>query len=127
MSSTLWAAFGAQAVAIIAGITGLVRWLLNRHLTDSTQTATLERIAAWFPHETPDAPESLPSKVDRVAGVATEALEVARTTGADLVMHMREEERLRVADAEDRQQRQGRIDDLLDQLTKSNPEIRRPA
>jgi len=117
-------ALGAQAVAIIAAAAGLGRWYLGRHLSGHDQLQTLERVASWFPDQVPGAPESLPAKVDRVESAAVEALEVAKQTGSDLLAHMREEERLRVADVDDRRARQAKLDQLIDQLTAGNPEVR---
>ena len=120
----LAAALTAQAVAIVAGIAAFLRWFLAQHVSDVEQARTLDRVASWFPDQTPGAPESLPAKVDRVEAIGIEALQVASQTGSDLLAHMQEEERLRREDSELRAERQAQLDRLLDQLTAGNPEVR---
>jgi len=120
----LAAALTAQAVAIVAGIAAFLRWFLAQHVSDVEQERTLDRVASWFPDQTPGAPESLPAKVDRVEAISAQALMVATQTGSDLLAHMQEEERLRVLDAEQRSERQATTDRLLDQLTALYPEVR---
>jgi hypothetical protein len=117
-------ALAAQAVAILGAAAALGRWYLGQQLADHDAGSTLDRIASWFPEQTPDAPESLPAKVDRVEALGTQALAVAEQNASDLLAHMQEEERLRRADAEIRTARQAQLDELLATLTTGNPEVR---
>jgi len=130
------AALLAAVVATVVAVAGIVHRQFAAQaahaVDDFVDRSTLERVAAWFPAETPDAPESLPAKVDRGIVVADRALVVAEQTKADLLAHMTEENELRRVDFAVREQRQiaqdvrdERLDRLVEWIARGNPEVRR--
>lgn len=104
----------AQAVGVLATLAGFSKWVLRRVVVDHDQAKTLDRIAAWFPEERPDASESLPVRVDKTREIATEALALASDVGARLDSHLTAEEHDRSEGLKVRRDFEGKI---LDRLT----------
>lgn len=91
-----------QAVGVLATLAGFSKWVLRRVVVDHDQAQTLDRIAAWFPEERPDASESLPMRVDKTREIATEALALASDVGYRLDAHLTAEEHDRTEGVKDR-------------------------
>lgn len=111
----------AQGVAVLATLAGFSKWVLRRVVVDHDQAKTLDRIAAWFPEERPDASESLPIRVDKTREIATEALALATDVGTRLDRHLTAEELDRSEGLKDRRKFEGKILERLEGIERRIP------